>query len=99
MLHASCSISSLKKFAALAKFSRSSTAYEAFESFNTLQLSFRSTLQAYTEAFLHSHVVARFHYDNVCIMLLHPCECNIRFTSTKPKGKVLVNQIFAQVGV
>ena len=31
-------------------------------------------------------------------MLLHPCECNIRFTSTKPKdrmpeGEVLVNRI------
>ena len=26
-------------------------------------------------------------------MLLHPCSCNIWFTSTKPEGKVLVNRI------
>ena len=31
--------------------------------------------------------------DIISIMLLHPCECNIQFKSTKPEGKVLVNQI------
>ena len=36
-------------------------------------------------------------------ILLHPCECNIRFTSTKPKDRmpedeVLVNRILHQQG-
>ena len=34
-------------------FSRSPAAYEALKSFRLLQLPFRSTLQAYTGAFLH----------------------------------------------
>ncbi|XP_019853621.1 PREDICTED: uncharacterized protein LOC109582964 [Amphimedon queenslandica] len=38
---------------ALAVFSRSPAAYEALKSFNILQLPSRSTLQAYTGAFLH----------------------------------------------
>lgn len=49
----SCCILSFLSILALAVFVRSPSAYEALKSFNVLQLPSRSTLQAYTGAFLH----------------------------------------------
>ena len=46
-------------FAALAVFIRSPAAYEALKHFNILSLPSRSTIQAYTGAFLHEAGASR----------------------------------------
>ena len=51
--HFTCIIASVVYLLALAVYTRSTAAYDALKSFETLQLPLKATLQAYTGAFMH----------------------------------------------
>ena len=84
-------------YVALAVFTRSPAAYEALKSFGILQLPSRSTLQAYTGAFLHqpganSECIA----DQVAQFLLH---CQARQKEGKLESQKAGVLIFDEVKV
>ena len=69
---------------ALAVYARSPAAYEALKSFKILQLPARSTLQAYTSAFLHKPGAnSACIQDQVAQFVLH---CHQRVKEGKKEG-------------
>ena len=82
---------------ALAVYVRSPAAYEALKSFNILQLPLRSTLQAYTGAFLHEAGASNVSIeDQVAQFVLH---CQQRQKEGKQESKKDGVLIFDEVKV